>query len=174
MVAARARGRPIEASSASASAAGAGKRCVRPSFARSTGVPKARTSRPASVVAPRTVTCWPSTARTASSKASHAPGTRNPGRRAPSGATTGPRLGRQATGRGAQRVGEGADAADPGRERDVRHGEGRLVEQRAREVDPARARHLGRRGTERGGKEPAELPRADAEPIGEAGDAALV
>ena len=45
----------------------------------SNGSPKRAASRPARVVAPATLTCWPSTARTASSNTSHAPGTRRPG-----------------------------------------------------------------------------------------------
>ena len=43
--------------------------------------PNASAQRPAMVVAAFTDTCWPSTARTASSKPSNAPGTRSPGRR---------------------------------------------------------------------------------------------
>ena len=46
-------------------------------------------SRPASVRAPATETCWPSTARTASSAPSTAPGTRRPGALRTSGASSG-------------------------------------------------------------------------------------
>ena len=44
-----------------------------------TSLPKRSTRRRASVRAPATVTCWPSTARTASSKPSTLPGRRRPG-----------------------------------------------------------------------------------------------
>ena len=51
--------------------------------------PCASTSLPSSLVAAGTVICWPKMARTASSKPSHAPGTRRPGLAATSGASTG-------------------------------------------------------------------------------------
>jgi hypothetical protein len=44
-----------------------------------TGRPYFADKRDASVEAPVTLTCWPSTARTASSNVFHAPGTRRPG-----------------------------------------------------------------------------------------------
>jgi len=62
---------------------------VSPAGAPSTGSPKTATKRPASVVAPFTLTCWPITARIASSKPSKAPGTRSPGCRATTGAIAG-------------------------------------------------------------------------------------
>ena len=87
--------------SASASASGRGKRCVRPGRAAGpSGSPKRAASRPASVLAPRTVTCWPSTARTATSKGSQAPGTRSPGRRASEAASLGSRASWAAIGSG--------------------------------------------------------------------------
>ena len=49
----------------------------------------AATSRAASVRAPATLTCWPSTARTSSSVPSGCPGARRPGRFATSGASSG-------------------------------------------------------------------------------------
>ncbi len=75
---ARDRVNPIRDRSCSAITSGEGKRCVIP-LPNSTGRPYARTSLPARVVAPFTVTCCPSTARTESSNPSHAPGTRSPG-----------------------------------------------------------------------------------------------
>ena len=54
----------------------------------STGSPSAAASRPATVVAALTLTCCPSTTRTAASKASKAPFTRSPGLRRTEGAST--------------------------------------------------------------------------------------
>lgn len=55
-----------------------GKKWVRRRASRN-GLPKALTKRPARVVAPFTVTCWPRIARVASSKPFQQPGTRRPG-----------------------------------------------------------------------------------------------
>ena len=91
IVAARAPGMPSFASSstlARASSAAVGKTRSSPGPS-STARPKRAASRPASVVAAFTVTCWPSTARTAVSNGSNAPGTRSPGRAATSGARSG-------------------------------------------------------------------------------------
>ncbi len=76
---------PGSRAASSASAAGVGKRWVIAPSAPGSGSPAACTSRPATVRAPGTETCWPITARTASSKPSAAPGTRRPGSRSTSG-----------------------------------------------------------------------------------------
>ena len=70
---------PGSRSASSTSAAGVGKRWVIVPSGPGSGSPAACTSRPATVRAPGTETCWPMTARTASSKPSAAPGTRRPG-----------------------------------------------------------------------------------------------
>ena len=80
---------PSPERSAPATAAGEGNRCVRPSVGRASFVPARSTSRVASVRPASTLTCCPSTARTAHSNASHAPGTRRPGRRRTSGPSSG-------------------------------------------------------------------------------------
>ena len=54
-----------------------------------TGVPSRSTIRPASVLAPASVTCWPTIARTPVSNGSQVPGGRTPGRAASSGPTSG-------------------------------------------------------------------------------------
>ena len=77
--------------SSSASAAGSGKRCVRPPSGSSTASPWAVTRRAAWVRAAAVDTCWPSTARTASSAGSTVRGTRRPGAAATSGARCGSR-----------------------------------------------------------------------------------
>ena len=63
---------------AAASAEGVGNSRSSPGMGVATGSPNACTSRAPSVRAAATVTCWPSTARTASSNPSSAPGTRTP------------------------------------------------------------------------------------------------
>ena len=76
------RGKPMAAmSSTLASAKWPGEGASRFRFAKGVvnGCPYFVDRRPARVVAPTTLTCWPRTARTASSKVLHAPGTRNPG-----------------------------------------------------------------------------------------------
>ncbi|MNN40876.1 hypothetical protein D3C81_1549650 [compost metagenome] len=82
-VAARERGMPRVARSAPSRCPGSGKTWVRPAgWPSSTckGGPWCATSLPASLIAALTVICWPSMARTASSKPSQPPGTRSPGR----------------------------------------------------------------------------------------------
>ena len=59
--------------------AASGKRWVSSSVGWASGRPWARVSRAATVRAPATLTCWPSTARTAISLPSTWPGTRSPG-----------------------------------------------------------------------------------------------
>ncbi len=71
---------PMPDKSAAATAAGDGNRRVRPSNGVATGVPARSMMRPTIVVAPATVTCWPTMARMAISQGSQAPGTRRPGR----------------------------------------------------------------------------------------------
>ena len=65
--------------SARARAAADGNRCVTDPTGCSSGSPYALTSRAASVAAPASETCCPSTARIASSSGSATPGTRRPG-----------------------------------------------------------------------------------------------
>ena len=78
------------AGSIAASAAGAGKTCVSSGTAETrSGSPAAATMRPATVRAPATEICCPTTARTAISKGSTAPGERRPGAAATTGASTG-------------------------------------------------------------------------------------
>ena len=69
--------------------AGPGKRSVRPSVPPAIAIPALSTSRRASVQPAATLTCWPSTARTAHSNTSHAPGMRSPGRSRTSGPISG-------------------------------------------------------------------------------------
>ena len=75
--------------SISASCSTDGKVCVNPPMASCTGCPYAATSRPAWVRAALVDTCWPRTARTASSASSTVRGMRCPGALT----TTGPRSG---------------------------------------------------------------------------------
>mmetsp|Transcript_6678 Transcript_6678/g.27927 ORF Transcript_6678/g.27927 Transcript_6678/m.27927 type:complete len:208 (+) Transcript_6678:772-1395(+) len=73
---------PSEAMSSRLAAAmrsGVGNSRPQPSGASARGSPKRSTERPASVRAAATVTCWPSTARTLSSKRSRQPGSLCPG-----------------------------------------------------------------------------------------------
>jgi len=77
---ARARVSPIFSSAAEASRSAVGNRCVSPSAGAGLGAPKDSTSRPANVVAARTLICCPRMARTQASNESHAPGMRRPGR----------------------------------------------------------------------------------------------
>jgi hypothetical protein len=102
MAAARAPGMPMLDRSACASAFGSGNRTLR-SLAEGGPMrrwPNVAASRPASVDAADTLTCWPSIALTASSNASHAPGTRNPERAARRRASAGSRLSCAAIGSG--------------------------------------------------------------------------
>ena len=88
MARARAPVSPVRTSSATGAAAscsGAGKRCASAPSPVASGVPNAPAMRPSTVRAPRTDTCWPTIARTASSKPSKVPGTRSPGCFAASG-----------------------------------------------------------------------------------------
>jgi hypothetical protein len=64
---------------------------------------------------------------------------------------------------------EVTDAAEPGREGDLGHGQVGLVDQPAREVHAAGTHHLRRRDAEVRGEEPPQLPRAEAEVVGEPG-----
>ena len=84
----------------SASASGLGKSRVTVPCGVTSEAPAAATRRPATVRAPATETCWPITARTASSKPSTVPATRRPGWRATAGARSGsaPRASATATG----------------------------------------------------------------------------
>ena len=91
-VAARALGMPSVVRSADARRSGTGKHMRQPPSSRPvppSGRPWRATSFPARPTAAATVICWPSTARTASSNPSHAPGTRRPGRAATRGARMG-------------------------------------------------------------------------------------
>ena len=69
---------PSASPSAAANTAGVGNSLSSPGQGVSTGAPNCRTRRSARVRAAATVICWPSTARTASSKPSSVPGTRRP------------------------------------------------------------------------------------------------
>ena len=71
---------------AAARESGSGKRCVIDPRGAGSGSPKRQASRPASVVAPRTETCWPSTARTRARSRPTLPARGVPGRAATSGA----------------------------------------------------------------------------------------
>jgi hypothetical protein len=107
----------------------------------STGSPKARAKRPASVRAAFTVICWPSTARTASSKPSKAPGRRNPGAADASGPSdrgdeTRIDRGVEQPLRAQRHVGQGA--GEPGRDREPQAAAFRRV----RDLDPAAVRRV--------------------------------
>ena len=81
--------RPSPDRSAPASSAGLGNSAVSPAgLPGGAGGPCCAASRPANVRAAATETCWPSTARTASSNPSKLPGTRSPGRARTSGASS--------------------------------------------------------------------------------------
>ena len=91
--------------------------------------------RPSSVRAPRTVICWPTTARTASSNPSNAPGTRNPGCRCASSPSV------AATTAGSQAEIEGVLHLRQHRRRHPRerrrHADGeRVLSRRAADLDP--------------------------------------
>ena len=66
------------------------------------------------------------------------------------------------------------DARESRREREFRHGQVRLVDQGAREVDATRAGHLHGRCAQVRPEQAAELPRPDAEPTREALHGAVV
>lgn len=85
----RATGMGNVAGSASASALAVGNEWVSPPSDPASGRPWASARRPATVRAPATDTCWPITARTASSSPSTAPGARRPGHDATIGASAG-------------------------------------------------------------------------------------
>ena len=85
-----------------ASVATSGNRWVSSPSGRATGLPSSAVSRPAMVRAAPTVTCWPSTARTAISLPSTWPGTRRPGRAATSGPSSGSRPSTSSTATGSQ------------------------------------------------------------------------
>ncbi|EEF23144.1 conserved hypothetical protein [Ricinus communis] len=76
---------PASASGSRGHCAASGKTWVMAGNGVATGAPKRAAMRPASVRAAATLICWPSTARTAISKPSKAPGRRNPGAPAASG-----------------------------------------------------------------------------------------
>ncbi|MNN17375.1 hypothetical protein D3C81_1305620 [compost metagenome] len=82
-------GMPSAARSAAANTCASGNTCVNPGTVESSGAPYCATSFPARRIAATTVICCPSTARKASSKPSHAPGIRNPGRSAINRASNG-------------------------------------------------------------------------------------
>lgn len=89
---ARARAAGIPSKWACAILSGVGNMCVSPSpQSDRNGSPYLATSFAARFTAATTVICWPSIARTATSKPSQAPGTRRPGRSATRGASSGSR-----------------------------------------------------------------------------------
>ncbi len=115
--------------------AAGGKSRSSPSRGVSSGSPNAVTKRPAIVVAAATEICWPRIARTAISKPSTAPGTRNPGLAAASA----PSAREISSGRH-----RGRTAASPSQQRRHDAGEGRARRQaqrglarRGRDLDPA-------------------------------------
>ena len=71
--------RPIPSRSAAASTSAPGKAWVRPATRPGTGRPCRATTRAVTVLAPATLTCWPTIARMPVSYGSHVPGTRRPG-----------------------------------------------------------------------------------------------
>ena len=92
IVSARAGITPARSTSASISCPGVGNNRTSPALPL-TFEPHSDATRPAIVVAPRTEICWPTMARTASSKPSQAPGVRMPGccKSAPSSNGSAPR-----------------------------------------------------------------------------------